>query len=427
MPPPACRSRSRRQIEDERGYQTYHPTSVRDLIAQLNEAEISGNDDLVRTVLAKLQDRDLLPAKAFCFHDDARPGYFGTWTRSSRIIGARRPLAKDTLVFDYSYDSGEEWEEEPAGEDVADDAEEEDGDADEQDSDLESWLVDDDEQPDLAALADASPPPLFDDGLLPPPKRKAEVDGEKKLGKKRKVVVPLVPFAKGPILETIIGQCEYEPFMPYAIQRFNGKLHLLEFFSRLTRFLDAPFSIDPFTYVSTCLEDHKAFLRAAATPNPTNTSTGTKSDESIFAVPALPTRLSNINNTIGVDKSTSSPNANPSASNAVKKPPVISKSAFPDAHMQLLLTKINQLQASSINSLVESIYLDLREHKVKKVAIEAKVREVSEKCKDKKYWVIKPNMLQGAVCHFASLVGINIDPCTPGSSARLIDTTVKRN
>ena len=214
---------------------------MRDLTAQLNEAEISGNDDLVRTILAKLQDRDLLPAKAFCFHDDARPGYFGTWTRSSRIIGARRPFAKDTLVFDYSYDSGEEWEEEPAGEDVADDAEEEDGEADEQDSDLESWLVDDDEEPDMAALVDASPPPLFDDGFLPlpplPPKRKAEVDGEKKIGKKRKVVVPLVPFAKGPMFETTIGQCEYEPFRPYAIQRFNGKSQsiYLEMSSGLTR------------------------------------------------------------------------------------------------------------------------------------------------------------------------------------------------
>lgn len=225
MPSPASGQRSRQQIERERGYQTYHPIAVRDLMAQLTEAEISGNDDTVRTILTTLQDRDALPAKAFCFHEDARPGYFGTWTRSSRIIGARRPFAKDTLVFDYSYDSGEEWEEEPAGEDVAEDAEEEDGDADEQDSDLESWLVDDDEEPDMAALADASPPPLFDDGFLPPPpppKRKAEVDGEKKIGKKRKVVVPLVPFAKGPMLETTIGQCEYEPFRPYAIQRFNG-------------------------------------------------------------------------------------------------------------------------------------------------------------------------------------------------------------
>ncbi len=59
--------------------------------------------------------------------------------------------------------------------------------------------------------------------------------------------------------------------------------------------------------------------------------------------------------------------------------------------MDMLLAKIAQLQASSITSLVESIYLDLREFKVKKVAIEAKVREVGEKCKDRKVWVVKPN------------------------------------
>jgi len=61
--------------------------------------------------------------------------------------------------------------------------------------------------------------------------------------------------------------------------------------------------------------------------------------------------------------------------------------------MQFLLHKITQLQASSLNALVESIYLELREHKVKKVAIEAKVKEVGEKCKEKKVWVIKPALL----------------------------------
>lgn len=191
-------------------------------MSQLSEAEISGNDDLVREIIAKLSDHRLLSAKAFCFHTDARPGYFGTWTRSSRIIGPRTPFAKDSLIFDYAYDSGEEWEEEPAGEDVVDDGEEEDGEAEEQDSDLDSWLVDDDEEPDLELLGRASPPPLFDGPHAPPPKRKAE-DSENKIGKKRKVVVPLVPFVKGPVFETTIGQCPYEPFRPYAIRLMNGK------------------------------------------------------------------------------------------------------------------------------------------------------------------------------------------------------------
>ncbi|KAF9476322.1 hypothetical protein BDN70DRAFT_882568 [Pholiota conissans] len=373
MPPSTSLSRPRtvQQRKGERGYKTYHPVSVRDLMTQLSEAEISGNDDLVRILIAKLSDRELLPAKAFCFDTDARPGYFGTWTRSSRIIGPRTPFAKDTLVFDYAYDSGEEWEEEPAGEDVVDNGDEEDGDADEQDSDLDSWLVDDDEEPDLELLSRSSPPPLFDLSNTPVPKRKAE-DPEKKIGKKRKVVVPLVPFAKGPIFETTIGHCEYEPFRPYSIQLLN----------------DTPHSIDPFTFVSTCLEDYKSSLQAPKPAQPTGLINALS--DSTFVIPALPPHLT-------VSKpSTSTFDASTNSLNPPKKAPTLSKASFPDIYMNLLLTKITQLQASSITSLVESIYLDLREYKVKKVAIEAKVREVGQKCKDKKVWIVKPSLQQAS-------------------------------
>ena len=193
-------------------------------MSQLSEAEIGQNDDLVRAIVGKLRDRTLLPAKALSFHTDARPGYFGTWTRSSRLIGPRTPLAKDTLAFDYAYDSGEEWEDEPVGDvdDVVDGGEEEEGDSDEQDSDLESWLVDDDNEPAILIDDKNSPPPLLDLTIAAPMlKRKAD-DAEKKSGKKRKVVLPLTPFAKGPVWEPTIGQCNYEPFNPYRIQLFNG-------------------------------------------------------------------------------------------------------------------------------------------------------------------------------------------------------------
>ena len=201
-------------------------------MSQLSEAEIGQNDDLVRAIVDKLRDRSLFPAKALSFHTDARPGYFGTWTRSSRLIGPRTPLVKDTLVFDYGYDSGEEWEEEPVGDadDVVDDGEEEDGDGDEPDSDLESWLVDDDNEPAISIHDKNSPPPLLDLTVAAPIlKRKAD-DAEKKGGKKRKVVLPLTPFAKGPVWESTIGQCNYDPFNPYRIQLFNGKFLSPELF-----------------------------------------------------------------------------------------------------------------------------------------------------------------------------------------------------
>ncbi|CAA7265402.1 unnamed protein product [Cyclocybe aegerita] len=373
LPPPCAGPQLDRRRRMPTAFKTYHSVSVRELMSQLSEAEIGGNDDLVRQVTDKLRDREFLPAKVFCFREDSRPGYFGTWTRSSKIIGPRTPFAKDTLVFDYGYDSGEEWEEEPAGEDVAEDADDDDGDADEQDSDMDSWLVDDDEEPvDISSLGRDSPPPLFDfPGPQPLPKRKAE-DPEAKTSKKRKTVVPLVPFAKGPIWETIVGKCPYEPFNPYAIQLFN----------------DTPLSVDPFTFISTCLEDHKASLRAA---NSANAKISTA--DGPFAIPALPPHLTATQVTINLNDASLNL---PGTSNPPKKAPIAPKSTFPDIYMDFLLNKITQLQASSITALVETIFQDLREHKVKKIAIEAKVREVGEKCREKKVWIVKPALLVGA-------------------------------
>lgn len=211
---------------------TSHLT-VRTILSQLSEAEIADNPTRVGTLLSILRNRTLLPAKVLIFTEDARPGYFGTWTRHSQIIGPRKPFARDLVALDYAYDSGEEWEEEGMGDadDVVEGAEEEEGDgATEADSDLDSWLVDDDDIGDVDIDADVEVETPLEgretEVLLPvlnvQPKRKAE-EGERKIGKKRKVVVPLVPFAKGPCWESNIGECVYESFQSYRIQLFNGK------------------------------------------------------------------------------------------------------------------------------------------------------------------------------------------------------------
>lgn len=202
-------------------------------MSQLSEAEVAGDDTEVRRLLALLRDRRAVPAKAFSFHEDARPGYFGTFTRSSREIGPRRPLKRDSVQIDYAYDSGEEWAEEDAGEadDVLDDGGEDDGADEERDSDLDSWLVDDDVEEPGTPLDERMSSPGFPDLDLPPlnsgsGKRKVKEEKEKGEksggGKKRKVVVPLVAFSKGPEWETEVGQCAYEPFKVYRIQLFNG-------------------------------------------------------------------------------------------------------------------------------------------------------------------------------------------------------------
>ncbi|KAI6028453.1 chromatin assembly factor 1 subunit A-domain-containing protein [Pisolithus orientalis] len=322
-------------------FKTSNPRTVRDVMAQLGEAEIAGDPSQVRHLLKILSDRKLLPAKVLIFNEDARPGYYGTWTRNSRIVGPRAPFAKDFLARDYGYDSGEEWEDEdPAqADDVVDDGEEDDADGDEPDSDLDSWLVDDEEvqTPSIPDSRDPSPSSAAN-LIMPPPKRKAEDPG-KQQEKKRKVVVQLVPYAKGPCWESAIGKCEYEPFEAYRIQLFN----------------DAPHPINPFTFVSAAAEERQ------------NVKVDLNPPDKVAVDPSL---------------GAASHGKRAGITQTRKAPP------FPDEHLGALLAKVTTLATPSLNFLVESIYQDLRIHKVKKNAIEAKVREVCEKSKDK-VWVVR--------------------------------------
>ncbi|KAJ7738508.1 chromatin assembly factor 1 subunit A-domain-containing protein [Mycena maculata] len=344
LPPPLQPYATQRGLHRRSGphLKTSSSVSIRSIIAELNEAEVADDISEVRKILDKLSDREVVPAKVFIFADDARPGYFGTWTRDSQIIGPRTPFARDVAVFDYGYDSGEEWEEEPVGDadDLIDDGEDEDGELDGADSDVDSWLVEDDDEP-------ASPG--GERGLSPTlhaaTKRKAEAE-DTKLVKKRKVVVQLVPFHKGPVWEQNIGQCTEVMFNPYRIQLFN----------------DTPFPIDPFTFVSQC-------------GDVTRTS---KKDG--FAVPSLPDRI------------IATPADASSAVMGAKRAAVTPKTVFPEIHLPHLINKITTSQTASLPILIDAIYQDLREYKVKKNSIEAKVREVAEKCKVKKVWIIRENI-----------------------------------
>jgi len=220
-------------------FKCFSACNARDIFTQLNDAEIAGDTSQVRHLLNILRDRKTFPAKVLIFHEDARPGYYGSWTKNSRIIGPRTPFSRDLLARDYGYDSGEEWEDEGTGDaDNVDDDEDEEGEGEDADSDADSWLVDDDEVeegiPDDRDLS----PSLLDIPLsshkkkaLSPSlldishsasKRKAEAT-DKQPEKKRKVVIPLVPYTKGPLWESVIGHCDYDPFKPYRIQFFNGK------------------------------------------------------------------------------------------------------------------------------------------------------------------------------------------------------------
>ncbi|KAH9053883.1 chromatin assembly factor 1 subunit A-domain-containing protein [Lactarius vividus] len=342
-------------------------STVRSLMARLSEAEVSDDTAMVRALLSELHDRTRTLAKVFIFHEDERPGYFGTFTKRSRLIKPRRPFARDDIVIDYSYDSGAEWgeEEEGGGDDIMGDSDDERDDEEESD-DLEGWLVDGDDGEAATPVEERDeldafpfPPPLPESG-----KHKRKVEKEKETDtecktKKRKAVVPLVPFIKGPCWETEIGDCEYDPFKHYRIQLFNGEY----FFSH--QYLSIHHI--PSTPSPSC-----QFRRMAL---PLLIPRGSKLQPQ-FVIPATPVP---------------DPNSTSSHQPQAKRPRTIPKNPFPDAHLPFLKEKVASLGTTSLISLVEALYLDLKTHGVKKNAIEAKVREICVKGQ-RQIWSVKADM-----------------------------------
>jgi chromatin assembly factor 1 subunit A len=65
------------------------------------------------------------------------------------------------------------------------------------------------------------------------------------------------------------------------------------------------------------------------------------------------------------------------------------KTTFPDTYVPQLLAKITSLETGNFTFLVESIYQEFRVFGVKRNAVEAKLKEVSEKSKERKVWIVK--------------------------------------
>ncbi|WVQ74587.1 hypothetical protein IAR50_004188 [Cryptococcus sp. DSM 104548] len=205
--------------------------SIADVWATLQEAEEP------RDVFEQLKDRRRFPWKTLAFDQQPRPPYSGTFTKKSLLVGPRTPFAQDP-IFDYSIDSGDEWEEDEGGEDVDDfsgngeKAEEEDDEDEEEEGEFDDWL-DDSEQVD----GESGPPPSevidVDDpmGLVSKGPAPAKVVKKKEPVKR---IVKLVPTWTGPVWETEIGEKGTEGLESYRIQLLN----------------DTPTRIDPFTYTS---------------------------------------------------------------------------------------------------------------------------------------------------------------------------------
>ena len=149
---------------------------------------------------------------------------------------------------------------------------------------------------------------------------------------------------------------------------------------------DTPFPINPFKFVSQPVEQQ------ASASGPGHSLQQT---EDGFVIPALPPHLtkSSPNPNLGLltpsSSSSSSTGLAASPGANTKRSGQMPKKAFPDAHLAHLLTRIGELETSSLQCIVETVHRELQAHKVKKNAIEAKVREVGEKCKEKKVWIVK--------------------------------------
>ena len=172
--------------------------------------------------------------------------------------------------------------------------------------------------------------------------------------------------------------------------------------------VDTPFPINPFTFKAEHIGDaHPHKCHAAST-------------HSSFAVPQLPSRLNNLTLESGA-----TPSQNPVAP-AHKKPAQPPKTTFPDIHMPFLVAKIGELDTGNMTFIVESLYQELRNKTkdtgapvVKKNAIEAKVREVTEK--DKKIWIVKPDVkvcealwfCDDVLMSYLGFVWHNVDVRTP--------------
>lgn len=111
--------------------------------------------------------------------------------------------------------------------------------------------------------------------------------------------------------------------------------------------------------------------------------------DAIFVVPSVPVRVSNTTDAVALTGSPVASSSSAATTPAVAKKLPVRKAVFPEDHVPFLLSRITSLQAASLTYLVETIYQELRSHKVKKNAIDAKVREVTEKCKETKVWVVK--------------------------------------
>ncbi|GAA6056417.1 hypothetical protein JCM3770_000692 [Rhodotorula araucariae] len=251
------------------------PVSVRQCVVAINDSTLTSQD--ASAFYKLLEDRNKVRVKLFKFATDVRPGYIGTWTKTSHVVGPRTPFARETALLNYDVDSEVEWEEEaddPDAEDVGSDGARSDDEGGAE-SEADSWLAEDDEieyeagydaDGDVVMLSAEGQAPDDDEDVIvvegdkerrkrerDSKKKKAERERRKKEREARKG--PMLPVIKGACWQRDVEVVEDPVFKPMRIQFLN----------------DAAFGLDPFTFVT------KPFATPAATgPSASSTASAVK-------------------------------------------------------------------------------------------------------------------------------------------------------
>lgn len=143
------------------------------------------------------------------------------------VVGPRTPFAQDPLL-DYSYDSGDDWEDEEGGDDVdgaeaaENQPEEEDEEEEDSEGEFDDWLDDSED----AGYDPANAMEVDEDGsadrALEQGRLAMKVTAKKQKEAPPKKVVKLVPSWKGPEWEPQFGSGT-EGMEQYRLQLLNGK------------------------------------------------------------------------------------------------------------------------------------------------------------------------------------------------------------
>ncbi|KWU44970.1 hypothetical protein RHOSPDRAFT_33510 [Rhodotorula sp. JG-1b] len=340
------------------------PISVRQTVNAISDATLTSQD--VSDLYDALRDPKKVKVKHFRFKEDLRPGYVGTWTKTSAMVGPRTPFARDTAILNYEHDSEAEWEEElddPDAEELASDGERSGDEREEPGSDVDSWLAEDDEieyqegydaDGDMIMLAaeNGGRVPGEDDDVVvvesdkvrkrrerEAKKRKLERERKKK---KREVMLPVV---KG-----MFWQEDVETVAEPALKKM--RIQLLN---------DSVFGLNPFTFTS------KPFV------------TQTTASSSV-AVPAGKENVS-LHGVASSDAGKLSvPTLTAGSVNTLKAKRPAPRTPFPPEQLPTLLRMLHGSQKTK--PVIVSEFAELMKSKatpVPKITVEAKLKEIDMK------------------------------------------------